>query len=79
MITGYNDIVKVYGQYRMKMNPHIETDRNGKILHDKSYGHITVYDISLKYDLLWGKTFPIKEAHAAMTLFETIGYYPMPQ
>jgi len=42
---------------------------------DQSVGIISVHDISKRLSLLWSKTFPIKEAHAAMTLFEGIGYF----
>jgi len=78
MITQPNDIVRVYGQYRMKLTPYMKLDHNNEPIMDQSKGKITMYDISERLPLLWSKTFPIKEAHAAMTLFEGIGYYPIP-
>ena len=79
MFIGVNDIVKCFGEYRMILRPTLKKDIKGNIIFEKSYAQITVYDISQKYDLLWSKRFPINEAHAALTLFESIGYYPMPK
>ena len=78
MITQPTDIVRAYGAYRMKLTPKLKKDHNNEIIFNESYGTITMYDISQKFDLLWSTTFPIKAAHAALTLFEGIGYYPMP-
>jgi hypothetical protein len=75
MVTMANDIVKVYGQYRMKLTPYLVKDHNNEIITSQSTGIITMYDISQKFDLLWSKSFPITEAHAALTIFESIGYY----
>jgi hypothetical protein len=78
MFVGNNDIVKSFGQYRMKLTPHIKLDRHNEVITKESYGTIAMYDISQKFDLLWSTTLGIKEAHAAITLFEGIGYYPAP-
>jgi hypothetical protein len=79
MTTTYKDIRKTYGQYRMKLSPNIKLDKHGNLIEAESKANITMYDIGQKFDLLWSKSFPIKEAHAAMTIFESIGFYPMPQ
>ena len=71
------DITRAYGSYRMKLTPHIKLNRFGEIINNESYAQVSVSDISLKWPLIWSKSFPLKEGHAALTLFEKIGYYPL--
>ena len=71
------EIIKCYGAYRMKLIPYIKLDRFGEIINSESYAQVSVSDISLKWPLMWSRPFPLAEAHAAMTLFEGIGYYPV--
>jgi len=72
------EITRAYGAYRMKLTPYITLDENGEINNEKSYAQVSVSDLgNLKWPLMWSKPFPLAEAHAAMTLFEGIGYYPV--
>jgi len=75
MIIQPTDIIKCYGNYRMKLTPKMKLDHNNEPIMDQSVGIISVHDVSKRLSLLWSKTLSITEAHAALTLFEGIGYY----
>jgi hypothetical protein len=69
-----NDIIRMYGGYRMKLHPMIKLDRYGKVT-DESTAQVSVYDLSQRLPLVWSINLQIKAAHAAMKLFESIGYF----
>jgi hypothetical protein len=78
MIINTGDIVKCFGQFRMKLTPYLVKDKDNNIIKDESKAQITMYDISQKFDILWSTTMKLNEAHGALTMFEMIGYYNAP-
>ncbi len=78
MVVNNNDVVKCFGQYRMKLTPYLVKDKKNNIINGESTAQVTMYDISKKFDLLWSTRLGIQEAHAAMTMFEIMGYFDAP-
>ena len=72
-----NEITRQYGSHIMKLTPYITLDKQGEIIDKESYAQVSVSDISLRLPLMWSRPLPLTEAHAALTLFEGIGYYPV--
>jgi hypothetical protein len=68
------EIVKVYGSYQMKLRPMMKHDRDGNPTKE-STAQVSLWDISQKLPLIWSRTLQIDAAHAAMTIFESIGPY----
>lgn len=59
-----------YGQYRMKLVINKAEDEE-----IPTKAQVSMYDVSERLPLIWSRTLPIKKAHAALKLFEGIGYY----
>jgi hypothetical protein len=75
MTKTNNDVVRNFGKYMMKLSPRLTKDEKGNIINDESTAQVTVYDISLKNDLLYSITLQLQAAHAALKIFEDIGYF----
>jgi hypothetical protein len=60
----------------MKLTPIMTYNHLGEVDINKSKGVISVYDVSKKFDLIYGGLqLPINEAHAMQNIFEVTGIY----
>lgn len=70
------EISKQFGRYQMTLRPGTtEKIINGQKQNIVTYAQVSLYDISANWPLEWSTTMPIIEAHAALKLFEAIGYF----